>query len=404
MSSPLLVRGGRLPSGERAEILAVDGRIAAIGSGFATEGAERLDAAGKLVAPALVDLGVFAIDPSAARAGGIAHAALMPDQSLPLDDAALIERAAGAGGPGLTVHPLAAATRGLGGQELAELGLMHAAGARAAATGREAIGSAAVMRRVLAYAASFDLPVVVHAEDPTLAEGAVATAGETATRLGLPAAPAVAEALIVARDLLLAEETGARVHFRQLTTARAFALMREAKARGLPVTCGITPAHLLLSDIAVTGFRSFAHLSPPLRDEADRQAARAALADGTVDVLSSGHDPRGPEAKRLPFAESSSGAAGAATLLALSWLLVRDGLIGPERLFELLARNPARILGLDAGELRVGGRADLIVVDPDAPWRIDERTLPGLAGNTPFDGLPVQGKAVTLVKNGVLVG
>jgi dihydroorotase len=199
---------------------------------------------------------------------------------------------------------------------------------------------------------------------------------------------------------MLAEEAGARIHFRQVTTAAGFELIRAAKRRGVAVTCGITPAHLLLSDIAVSDFRTFARLSPPLRDESDRQAALAAVADGTIDVIASGHDPRGPEAKRLPFADSEPGMSGAETLLALSLTLVRDGLIPVERLFALLAANPARILGLAAGTLTPDSPADLIVLDPDTPWQIDAQRMAARAGNTPFDGLPVQGKVLRLFKGG----
>jgi dihydroorotase len=256
------------------------------------------------------------------------------------------------------------------------------------------------MLRVLRYAAAFDLTVISHAEDSGLTASAVATAGETATRLGLPSAPAEAEAMAVARDLALAEISGARLHIRQVTTQAGFDLIRAAKAKGLPVTCGITPAHLFLSDLAVSDFRTFAHLSPPLRSEADRHAALEAVRDGTIDVIASGHDPRGPEDKRLPFADSAAGAAGAETLLALSLNLVRDGVIGLERLFELLAANPSRLLGLDGGRLVQNAPADLILVDKDAPWQVDSGRMRAVAGNTPFDKLPVQGRVLRLFKGG----
>jgi len=387
-------------AGETESTVLVDGeRIARIG-GTVPAGAEMIDGAGKLLAPAIVDLGVFRVDGPAFRFGGIARAALMPDQSPPLDDPGLIQRAAYSGKPDIWVHPLAAATRGLEGKELAEFGLMKAAGARAVATGRRWIADSGVMHRVLSYAAGFDLTVVAHAEDGWLAAEAVATAGETATRLGLHAAPACAEAMAIARDLMLVEEVGARIHFRQVTTRAGFGLIRAAKARGLPVTCGITPAHLFLADNAVEGFRTFAHLSPPLRSEADRLAAIEAVGDGTIDVLSSGHDPRGPEDKRLPFADAAPGAAGAETLLALSLNLVRDGVIGLERLFELLAGNPSDILGLNGGVLQLGAPADLILVDEHAPWRVDSNKMRAAAGNTPFDKLPVQGRVLRLFKGG----
>jgi dihydroorotase len=381
--------------------LLVDGEaIAAVGSFDVPEDAERIDLAGKTLAPALVDLGVFAVDRAACHAGGIVRVGLMPDQSPVLDDPGIVRRAALSGKPELWVHPLAAATRGLAGEDLGELALNASAGARAVATGRGWIASSGTMRKLLAYARELGLVVVTHAEDSGLTDGTAATEGETATRHGLPAAPALAEALAIARDLMLAEEIGARIHIRQVTTAAGFDLVRAAKRRGVKVTCGITPAHLLLSDIAVSDFRTYARLSPPLRDESDRQAALAAVADGTVDVIASGHDPRGPEAKRLPFADAEPGMSGAETLLALSLGLVRDGRLSIEKLFQLLARNPARILGLDAGTLAPGKPADLVVLDPGAPWLIDANRMKARAGNTPFDGLPVQGKVLRLFKGG----
>ncbi|MFD1612104.1 dihydroorotase family protein [Sphingomonas tabacisoli] len=389
----------RLPDSDATMVLVDGERIVALEAEIPAD-AEVIDGGGKLLAPGIVDLGVFRVDGPAFRFGGIVRAALMPDQSPPLDDPGLIQRAAYSGKPDIWVHPLAAATRGLKGEELAELGLMKAAGAKAVATGRHWIANSGVMLRVLSYASAFDLTVVVHAEDAGLTGDAVATAGETATRLGLPSAPAVAEAIAIARDIALAEATGARIHFRQVTTRAGFELIRAAKAKGLPITCGITPTHLFLSEIAVSDFRTFAHLSPPLRSEADRHAALDAVRDGTVDVIASGHDPRGPEDKRLPFADSAPGAAGAETLLALSLNLVRDGVIALPRLFELLAANPSQLLGLDGGRIAKGAPADLILVDPDAPWRVDSNKMRAAAGNTPFDKLPVQGRVLRLFKGG----
>ena len=369
-----------------------------------TEGAEVIDAKGVLVVPGIVDMGVFAADPDACAAGGITRIALMPDQSPPLDGDALVRHAAAAGKPALWVHPIAAATRGLEGRELAELGLMKAAGACAVATGRGWIADSGVMHHLLTYAGAFDLLVISHAEDGGLTGNAVATDSETASRLGLSSAPAIAEAMAVARDIALAEETGAAIHFRQLTTAPAFDLVRAAKRRGARVTCGITPAHLLLSDTAIGPFRTFARLSPALRDERDRLAAVEAVRDGTIDVIASGHDPRGPEAKRLPFADAAPGMAGATTLLALSLTLVRDGVIGLPRLFDMLSATPARLLGLPAGGLALGDEADLVLVDEGAPWKIDADDIAGMAGNTPFDGLPVQGRVLKTIKGGQPLG
>ncbi len=399
---PLLISNARMLGGESGRLLVMDGRIAALNPAETPDGTETVDAKGQWLAPGIIDLGVFATDKPAFHFGGITRAALMPDAG-PLDDPGLVERAAKGGKPDLWVHPLAAATKGLAGRELAEIGLMKSAGARAVATGRARVADSGVMRRVLAYAASLGLVTIIHAEDEGLTAGAVATDGEMATRLGLASAPAIAEAIAIARDLALVEETGAPVHFRQVTTAKGLDLIRAAKAKGLPVLCGITPAHLFLSDTAIGDFRTFARLSPPLRSEDDRQACLAAVADGTIDVLSSGHDPRGPEDKRLPFAEALPGMAGAETLLALGLNLVRDGHISPARLFEMLAATPACLLGVNAGRLTVGMEADLILIDDGTPWQVDAKKMAAYAGNTPFDGMPVQGRATAMWKGGLRV-
>ncbi|WP_338445411.1 dihydroorotase [Pelagerythrobacter marensis] len=401
---PITVTGGRLvlPDGVRPGALRiVDGTIAAVGEVAPQDGDETLDAGGALVAPALVDLGVFAIDKPAFHFGGIARAALMPDQAPPLDLPSRVSHLAKSGKPDFWVHPLAAATRGLEGRELAEFALMKEAGARGIATGRRWIADSGVMLRLLQYAAMLDLVVVTHAEDAALVGSAAATAGEIATRLGLPAAPAEAEALAVARDVALAEMSGARLHFRQLTTHAALDIVRAAKARGVAVTAGVTPAHFMLSDLATADFRTFARLSPPLRCESDRRAVIEAIADGTIDVIASGHDPRGPEDKRLPFADAAPGMAGAETLLAMTLTLVRDGVIDVPRAFDLLARAPARLLGVAAGELREGCEGDVAVIDPDKPWVVDRRKMEATAGNTPFDGQPAQGRVLALLKGGM---
>lgn len=399
MSRALHFRDARIicpVAGERrGDLFVADGRIV-----DAADDAQVIDCRGALLAPAIVDLGVASIDHAAFRAGGIVRVGLMPDQRPVLDEPGIVQRSALIGRPNLWIHPIAAATRSLAGTDLAEMAICASAGARAVGTGRSWIADAGVMARVLAYARDLGLAVVVHSEDAGLVGDAVATEGETATRLGLSAAPALAEPLAIARDLMLAEAAGARLHLRQVTTAAGFDLVRAAKRRGVPVTCGITPAHLLLSDNAVSDFRTFTRLSPPLRAEEDRRAALAALADGTIDVLCSGHDPRGPEEKRLPFADASAGAAGAATLLPLALGLVRDDRLALPRLMAMLSRNPAAVLGIDAGSLQPGAEADLMLVDPDAPWQINADTLPGAAGNTPFDGLPVQGRVLRLFKGG----
>lgn len=399
---PLTIEGGRLvtPAGVQGALRLVDGCIDGIGTA-AQDGDEVIDARGALVAPGLVDLGVFAIDKPAFHFGGITRAALMPDQSPRLDLPSRVSYIAKSGKPDFWVHPLAAATRDLAGAEIAELGLMREAGARGVATGRQWIANSGTMLRLLQYAAMLDLVVVAHPEDAALVGNAVATAGEVATRRGLPSAPAEAESIALTRDIALAEMAGARIHFRQVTTRAGLEIVRRAKARGVSVTCGVTPAHFMLSDLATVDFRTFARLSPPLRSEDDRQAVREAIGDGTVDVIASGHDPRGPEDKRLPFSDAEPGMAGAETLLAMTLSLVRDEVIDIGRAFELVATKPAEILGVPAGAIAPGLEADVAIIDPDRPWIIQSAKMEATAGNTPFDGQPTQGRVLHLYKGGV---
>lgn len=402
---PLTIEGGRLvtPAGVQGGALRlVDGCIDGVGTA-AQDGDEVIDAGGALVAPGLVDLCVFAIDKPAFHFGGITRAALMPDQSPRLDLPSRVSYIAKSGKPDFWVHPLAAATRDLAGAEIAELGLMREAGARGVATGRQWIANSGTMLRLLQYAAMLDLVVVAHPEDAALVGNAVATAGEVATRRGLPSAPAEAESIALTRDIALAEMAGARIHFRQVTTRAGLDIVRRAKARGVSVTCGVTPAHFMLSDLATVDFRTFARLSPPLRSEDDRKAVREAIGDGTVDVIASGHDPRGPEDKRLPFSDAEPGMAGAETLLAMTLSLVRDEVIDIGRAFELVATKPAEILGVPAGAIAPGLEADVAIIDPDRPWIIQSAKMEATAGNTPFDGQPTQGRVLHLYKGGVAI-
>ena len=401
---PIAITNGRIVTPEGlidGGVRLDDGIIDSVGKIVPSDQDQVIDANGLLIAPGLVDMGVFAVDKPAFHFGGITRAALMPDNSQPMDYAARTAHLAKSGKPDLWVHPLAAATRGLEGRELAEIALMKEAGARGVATGRSWIADSGVMLRLLQYAAMLDLVVVSHAEDGGLAKSAAASAGEMATRLGLPSAPREAESLAVARDIALAEMSGAKLHLRQVTTRAALDLVRQAKSRGLPVTAGVTPAHFMLSDLATIEFRTFARLCPPLRSEDDRRAVIEAIADGTIDVIASGHDPRGPEEKRLPFADAAPGVAGAETLLAMTLGLVRDGAIDLPRAFDLLAANPARLLGVDAGVVTSGLEADIALIDPEKPWVVDRHKMEAAARNTPFDGQPTQGRVTALFKGGI---
>ncbi len=379
--------------------------IAAVDTVDVPEDAEPVDCSalvrgGGLLAPAIIDLGVFAVDRAACHAGGIVRVGLMPDQSPVLDDPGIVRRAALMGKPELGPSDRRRDAR-LRGTDLGEMAINKAAGAKAVATGRRWVADSGVMRKLLAYARDCGLTVIAHAEDGGLAAGAAATDGETAMRLGLPSAPACAEALAIARDLILAEDTGARIHFRQVTTAQGLDLVRRAKARGVQVTCGITPAHLLLSDIAVSDFRTFAHLSPPLRSEADRRAALAAVADGTIDVLFSGHDPRGPRRSACPFADSEPGMSGAETLFALGMGLVHDG-HDRHRAAVRAARGQSGAHPGDRGGADRGGDARRPDPDRSACPLADQRREDGRARrqHAVRAALPVQGRVAAVWKAG----
>lgn len=406
MMQAMLFRNARLIDPARqsksvGDLLVEDRCIRAIGQNLAPPpGCDIIDATGLVLAPGLIDAGVFRADVQAARTGGITSVILMPDQAPPLDDPALIERAQRLGKPQLWVHALAAGTQGLAGRDLAELGLMQEAGAVGVATGRGAIADARVMLRLMRYAAGLGMVVVTHAECPFLTEGAVATETALATRLGLSAAPACAESLQVARDIRLAREAGCALHIACVTTAESVDLVRRARADGQDVTAATTPSHSLLSDAALVDFRSFARLSPPLRSEADRQAVEVGLADGTISLLTSRHDPRTPEEKRLPYADAAPGVAGMTTLLALGLQLVARGTVDLPRLLALLSTAPAQRFGIAGGSLQQGAPADLMLFDPAASWVIDSGELAGLAGNTPFDGMQVTGRLRMTVKGG----
>jgi dihydroorotase len=374
--------------------------IAALGDVHAEADDIVVDAKGQYVAPGLVDLGVFSIDKPAFHFGGITRAALMADQNPPLDHPARVRFAAQSGKPDFWVHPLGGATRDMAGENMAELALMKDAGARAITTGRRWIADTGTMLRLMQYCAMLDLPLILHSEDQGLTGDAVATSGEMATRLGLPSAPKEAESIAIERDLALGRLSDAHLHFRQVTTEAGLKLIRAAKSEGMRVTCGITPAHFMLSEVAIGEFRTFARLSPPLRHEDDRQACLEALADGTIDVISSGHDPRGPEDKRLPFADAQPGMAGAETLLPLTLNLVRDGVLSLPDALAKLTSNPARILNVNAGILATGAEADIMIFADDKPWIVDSAKMAAAAGNTPFDKMPVQGRVTGLFKGG----
>ncbi len=420
MSSDTLFSGVRLldpASGldQHGDLLVRDGLIADLGHGLGhPDGAFVVAGEDTILCPGLVDMRAALGEPGyeyretiasaaeAAAAGGITTLAALPDTLPAIDDPALVRllRARGDETGSLTIVPYAAVTVGCRGEELAELGLLAEAGAVAFTDGSRALGSARLMRLALAYARGFRTRVVQHPEEPSLAAGGAATEGALATRLGLPAIPAAAEAILVARDVRLAALTGGAVHFAHVSTAEALQLIRRAKSDGLDVTCDTAPPYFDLNETAIGDFRTYAKLSPPLRKEADRIAVVAALADGTIDAIASDHQPRDADDKRQPFAQATPGGTGLATLLSVTLAQVHNGALTLARAIELLTARPAALLHTEGGRLAKGRPADLCLFHPERVWRVEAGRLPGKAQNTPFDGRALEGVVLGTWKAG----
>jgi dihydroorotase len=395
-------------------LLVRHGRIADLGEVTAPEGVPVFDGAGAVLCPGLVDLRARVGEPgfeyretvasaaAAAAAGGVTSLCALPDGSPATDDPALVRhlKARGAETGSLSIFPIAALTRGCRGEDLAELFLLHDAGAVAFGDGARTVTSARLLHLALSYAKSFGGRIVQRAEEPSLAEGACATQGELATRLGLPAAPAAAEAIQVARDIRLAELSGGALHFSCLSTAEALALVLDAKQRGTNVTADTAPPYFDLNETAIGNYRTFAKLSPPLRVESDRRAVVAALADGTLDCVVSDHTPLDADDKRLPFAQAGAGGTGLATLLGVTLAQFHGGALSLREALALVTCKPAALLGLKAGTLAVGAEADLCVFHPERIWQVQSGKLPGKAQNTPFDGRALEGRVLATFKGG----
>ncbi|NNM56966.1 dihydroorotase family protein [Acidocella sp.] len=400
------------------ELLVKDGRIADFAPSLGQpDGATIIEAEGAVLCPGLVDMRASLGEPgfeyretiasaaAAAAAGGITTIAVLPDSSPPIDDPALVHliTARGAETGSVSLLPYAAATRGCAGQELAEYGLLKAAGAIAFTDGAKTIASSRLMRLALSYASGFGMRIVQHPEDYELAKGGAATSGARASWMGLPGIPAAAEAICVARDIRLAELADGAVHFAHVTTAEALALIHQAKDKGLRVTCDTAPPYFDLNETAIGGYRTYAKLSPPLRAEADRQAVLAALRNGTIDAIASDHQPRDADDKRLPFAEASPGGAGLATLLGVTLAQVQSGHLTLHQALALLTARPAAWLGINAGVIAKGAPADLCLFHPERSWQVSAGQMPGKAQNTPFDGRALEGVVLGTWKSGVRV-
>lgn len=368
---------------------------------------EVIDCRGLVLAPGLIDCRVFTGEPGgehreslesasmAAAAGGVTSMVVMPNTDPVIDEPSLVDfllRRAAATAK-VRVLPCAALTRGLLGETMTEIGLLQEAGAIGFSDGDRSIANARVLRRALSYAATFNALVIGHAEDPELVLNASATEGEFATRLGLPAAPAIAEAMIVERDIRLVELTGARYHFGQISTRAALEAVAAAKARGLPVTCGVSAHHLMLNELDVGAYLTFRKVRPPLRSEADRAAMVEGVASGMIDAIVSSHEPQGADTKRQPFASAAAGTVGLETLLAAALSLVHEGHASLSHVLGTMTAAPARIFGLPTGTLARGAPADLVLIDTGEPFVVDAEKLHSRARNTAFEGRKFQGRA-----------
>ncbi|KAB7740189.1 amidohydrolase family protein [Parvibaculum sedimenti] len=401
----------------KGNLLVADGKIADLGpdlfSDGIPDGAEIVDCRGHILSPGLIDCRVFTGEPGAehretlrtaslaAAAGGVTTLIVMPNTHPVIDDVALvdfIERRARDTGI-VHIHPMAALTKGLAGAEMTEIGLLKEAGAVAFTDGDRAVANAQVMRRAMSYAGLFGALIVQHAEVPELATG-VMNDSELASRLGLSGIPAIAETIMIERDLRLLETTGGRYHVAQVSCAASVEIIRRARHNGLNVTCGVSAAHLALNENDIRGYRTFFKVSPPLRSEEDRKALVAGVADGTIDVIVSGHNPQDADAKRHPFAEASFGAIGLETLLPASLALVHDGDVPLTRLLGALTFAPADLLGLQTGRLAAGLPADLVLIDMGMPWVVESARLRSTSKNTPFEDRRVQGRALRTMVGG----
>ncbi|MEW5952817.1 MAG: dihydroorotase [Bacillota bacterium] len=419
----LLLRGGTVidPAGQTgipADILVSGGKIEAIGAALAAGDALVVDVTGKLVTPGLIDMHVHLREPGfeakediasgtrAAARGGFTAVACMPNTSPVADSRSIITAIrARAGESGVVrVYPIGAITRGSKGEELAEMADMQGAGAVAVSDDGQPVVSAAIMRRAMQYAGMLGLTVISHCEDRELAAGGVMHEGYMSTVLGLKGIPPEAEEIMVTRDIILAGRAGCHLHIAHISTAGAVRAVREAKSRGVRVTAEATPHHFTLTDEAVAGYATNTKVNPPLRGAADVEAVREGLADGTIDVIATDHAPHTFEDKDVEYDRAPFGMVGLETAVGLVWTeLVIPGLLSPAQAVIKMSLNPALVLGIPGGTLKVGELADITVIDPGRQEVVDPARFAGKGRNTPFAGRLLQGLPVLTVVGGRIV-
>ncbi len=418
----LLIKNGTLvnPGGlnGRLDVLIEDGVIAAIGTSLPADGAEIMDATGKTVMPGFVDMHCHLREPGqefketiatgtrSAAAGGFTTVACMPNTKPVVDNEAVVKlildkaQAEGA----VRVLPIAAVTKGQEGKELTEMGFLKEAGAVAFSDDGKPVDNTRVMELALRYAKNFGALIISHCEDKHLAEGGVMHEGAMATKLGLPGIPSTAEELMVAREILLAERLGAKVHIAHISTAGSVELVRQAKGRGVMVTAETCPHYFAATDELVEGYSTATKMNPPLRTELDRLAIIAGLKDGTIDAIATDHAPHHADDKDVEYKLAAFGIVGFETAFGLAMTyLVEPGHLSPEALVEKMALNPARILGLESPVLAEGARADLVVADLTQQWVVDPTKFHTKGRNTPFAGWALLGRVTDTVCAGLPV-
>jgi dihydroorotase len=420
----LIIRNGRVVDPANSmdgvhDVLVSGGRIERVGAGLAAPPeAAVIDATGKIVCPGFIDIHVHLREPGyeyketvasgtrAAAAGGFTAVACMANTQPVNDNRSITDyiRAKAAVEGMVHVYPIGAVTRGLGGEELAELAELAEAGCVAFSDDGRCVMNAALYRRAMEYTLPFGTPLISHAEDHQLSRGAAMNEGVVSTELGIAGAPAAAEDIMVARDILLAELTGAHVHIAHLSTAGAVRLVRDAKARGVRVTAEVTPHHLLLTEDAVRTFDANAKMNPPLRSKRDTEVLLEALVDGTIDCIATDHAPHAGSEKEGEFDRAAFGIVGLETAVGLLLdRLVKPGALPLATLISRLSRDPARLLGLPGGSLAPGAPADLTLLDPAAEWTVDPARFQSRSRNTPFGGWPVTGRPWKTIVGGGIV-
>jgi dihydroorotase len=400
---------------EKLDILVSEGRIARTGKpgSISASGAQVIDVADKLVVPGLIDMHVHLREPgfeyketietgaAAAKAGGFTSVCCMPNTNPVNDNRSVTEFIlARARNAAARVFPIGATTKGSKGEELTEMADLHAAGCFAVSDDGKPVMNAAIMRRAMEYSKIFDMLVISHCEDSSLSGKGVMNEGAVSTELGLRGIPRAAEDVMTARDISLAEFTGARLHIAHVSTTGSVRMIREARSRGVKVTAETCPHYFTLTDEAVRGYNTMAKMNPPLRTAEDVAAIKQGLKDGTIDVIATDHAPHAMDEKSGEFDYAPFGIVGLETALGLTFKLVEEGIISLTELVRKLSLNPASVFKLDKGTLAIGADADITIIDPDIEWTVDASLFKSKSKNTPFNGWQLKGRAVRTIVGG----